>query len=393
MSFAENLIDGLDVVYKHSQNNTKAFGDFKDFLVKMANARKDYAKSMLRMVQEFRQKRICGQTTLYYGTVKDALETYLNALEEDINKDTAITNVLSTSAKVFENDIKELEKQSKGLISDGNKMTKAIESQKDVLKKEKEKFIKLYKEAEAATAAVEKAMQDPSTKVNKMQQLTSKKETAIEKAKEADSNYRACVQLTNDRIHDYYNSQQPNLLSQFQAFEETCINTLKDLLNKFGLAYTALPDAANKFVDFTRSKFDAIDADADINTFATTKATNGHMPDDIPIEDANGNVLFEGASNSIQSHPTQNTQFTSSVTETTTITNAEDNSQPAQDGLEKCNINVKALYDYTAEAESELTITEGETLVITEKHSSGWWFATNSQGQSGFVPENFVEVI
>ncbi|KAL7714367.1 Variant sh3 domain containing protein [Entamoeba marina] len=385
MSFAENLIDGLDVVYKHSTSNVKSYNDIIKFLNNMAANRKEYTKNLSKTIQDFRQKKLSGQTTHYYGTVKEALESYLNALEEDLNKETQITNALQLTAKDFENQVKELEKQSKSLIAEGNKITKDIDTQKEVLKKDKDKFIKHSKEAESASVAVEKAMQDPSTKVNKMQQLTQKKESAIEKAKESDSNYRSSVQTTNERVKDHYLSQQPNLLSQFQAYEETCINTLKDVLNRLGLAYSALPDAATKFVDFVRSKFDSIDPDTDINTFATTKATNGHPPEDIPIEDSNGNVLFEGGSTSgMTSSHEPNVQMS--------ISQPEVVEEPSS-GLEKVNFNVRALYDYTADAESELTMYENETLIITEKHDSGWWFATNSQGQSGFVPENYVEII
>ncbi|ELP92177.1 hypothetical protein EIN_381440 [Entamoeba invadens IP1] len=396
MSFAENLIDGLDVVYKHSTNNTKAFSDIKDFLSKMASERKDYEKRMTKLVQDFRQKKICGPNSLFYGTVKDALESYLNAIEENVNTESAITNVFSMSAKDLENQIKEYEKQAKGLIADGQRITKDFEKQKDVLKKDKDTFVKLSKDADSASVAVEKAMQDQTTKVNKMQQLTTKKESAIEKAKEADQNYRATVQLTNERLHDYYNSQQPNTLSQFQAFEETIINAIKDLMTKFGLAFTALPDAYSKFVEFTKSKFDAIDADADINTFATTKATNGHMPDDFPIEDASGNILFEGASNAgsqpMAQQPASYSQPQMGGAVSQPVAQQQE-PEAAGDQKTTTSTQVKALYDYTAEAESELTIHEGDILVITEKHSSGWWFATNDKGQSGFVPENYVEPI
>ncbi|KAL7719737.1 Variant sh3 domain containing protein [Entamoeba marina] len=364
MSFAENLIDGLDVVYKHSTNNTKSFASIVKFLNLMASQRKDYIKTITKTIQDFRQKKLGQSNSLYYGTVKDALETYLNALEEDLNKETQITNALQLTAKDFDNQIKELDKQSKQLIIDGNKLTKDVEIQKDVLKKDKDKFIKSSKDAESASVA----------------------KVQLKKAKDADSNYRTCVQTTNDHIKNYYCSQQPNLLSQFQAFEETCINSLKDVLNRLGLAYSALPDATTKFVDCVRSKFDAINPDSDINTFATTKATNGHPPEDIPIEDSNGNILFEGGNN--------NNSISASYTPTTSISVSQPEIQEdTNDGLVKVTVNVRALYDYNADAESELSIYENETLIITEKHSSGWWFATNSQGQSGFVPENYVEII
>lgn len=61
-------------------------------------------------------------------------------------------------------------------------------------------------------------------------------------------------------------------------------------------------------------------------------------------------------------------------------------------GQVEINKDFKALYDYEAEDETELTIKEGEILhVISE--TDGWYFGTNSQGKEGNFPSNFVEPI
>jgi len=59
-------------------------------------------------------------------------------------------------------------------------------------------------------------------------------------------------------------------------------------------------------------------------------------------------------------------------------------------GLIEIHKDFKALYDYEAEDDTELTIKEGEILhVISE--TDGWYFGTNSQGKEGNFPSNFVE--
>jgi len=52
----------------------------------------------------------------------------------------------------------------------------------------------------------------------------------------------------------------------------------------------------------------------------------------------------------------------------------------------------KALYDYEAEDETELTIKEGEILHVLSE-TDGWYFGTNAQGKEGNFPSNFVEHI
>ena len=127
-----------------------------------------------------------------------------------------------------------------------------------------------------------------------------------------------------------------------------------------------------------------IDSDADINFWSTTNAKNGRCPEDIQIEDANGNILYDASTSyAPQAAPTF------SISAQPAAPAAEPEPAPAAAEVTR----VRALYDYTAEAEGELSIAESEELDITEKHTSGWWYARNASGQSGFIPQNYVEEI
>jgi len=55
-------------------------------------------------------------------------------------------------------------------------------------------------------------------------------------------------------------------------------------------------------------------------------------------------------------------------------------------------VQVKCLYDYTATCDTELSFKEGDVLSVTEQDESGWWYA-EIRGQSGFVPNNYVELV
>ncbi|XP_034756770.1 sorting nexin-9b isoform X7 [Etheostoma cragini] len=56
-------------------------------------------------------------------------------------------------------------------------------------------------------------------------------------------------------------------------------------------------------------------------------------------------------------------------------------------------LKAQALYDFTAEAgNNELTVKEGETLIITNQSIGGGWIeAQNSRGEVGLVPEDYIE--
>jgi predicted RNase H-like nuclease (RuvC/YqgF family) len=59
----------------------------------------------------------------------------------------------------------------------------------------------------------------------------------------------------------------------------------------------------------------------------------------------------------------------------------------------------RAVYDYEAQAEDELAITEGDLLFVLEKGDDGWWRAkkkAQSEDEAepeGNVPNNYVEEV
>lgn len=52
---------------------------------------------------------------------------------------------------------------------------------------------------------------------------------------------------------------------------------------------------------------------------------------------------------------------------------------------------LRALYDYDAEEENELTFATDDILYVLDEDPSGWWTAQAFDGKSGLVPMNFLE--
>lgn len=50
------------------------------------------------------------------------------------------------------------------------------------------------------------------------------------------------------------------------------------------------------------------------------------------------------------------------------------------------------LYDFVADGDDELTVGEGDDLIVLERDSDDWWKVRNSNGQEGVVPASYVEV-
>lgn len=52
----------------------------------------------------------------------------------------------------------------------------------------------------------------------------------------------------------------------------------------------------------------------------------------------------------------------------------------------------EVLYDFTADGEDEMTVHEGDTLLVLERDTDEWWKCRNGDGQEGVVPANYLEV-
>ena len=53
---------------------------------------------------------------------------------------------------------------------------------------------------------------------------------------------------------------------------------------------------------------------------------------------------------------------------------------------------VTVLYDFNADGEDELSVAEGDRLIVLERDSDDWWKVRDSEGREGVVPAQYVEL-
>jgi hypothetical protein len=70
----------------------------------------------------------------------------------------------------------------------------------------------------------------------------------------------------------------------------------------------------------------------------------------------------------------------------------EDESELGADVEETEGETATALYDFDADGEDELSVKEGERLIVLEKDGDEWWKVRNEGGVEGVVPASYVEV-
>ncbi|KAG6817462.1 hypothetical protein H0H87_008630 [Tephrocybe sp. NHM501043] len=72
-------------------------------------------------------------------------------------------------------------------------------------------------------------------------------------------------------------------------------------------------------------------------------------------------------------------------------TSINGNGNPSHHGKGDNDETGTALYDFTADGDDELSITEGEDLIILERDGDEWWKCRNSIGKEGVVPASYIE--
>lgn len=57
-------------------------------------------------------------------------------------------------------------------------------------------------------------------------------------------------------------------------------------------------------------------------------------------------------------------------------------------------VKARVIYSYHAQNDDELSLTEGQTVLVTDQklEDPGWWRGELS-GRSGVFPDNFVEIV
>lgn len=133
-----------------------------------------------------------------------------------------------------------------------------------------------------------------------------------------------------------------------------------------------------RFVAGSREVSDAIlekvEASRLIASSSSTPAA-AHVPDPVDTEAAKAHK--NGASVRFAMSPDS------------VIPDEEDEEDNAGEGGEQAT----ALYDFTAQASDELSVKEGETLIVTNREESEeWWKCRNVKGEEGVVPSSYIEV-
>ncbi|EGG18446.1 hypothetical protein DFA_03940 [Cavenderia fasciculata] len=296
MSYATDLLDGFDTIYKRTEGVLNCNKEMANFYKKLSILEADYSKALLKLVKSTGQKKLISNQFLD-GSLKEAWKSSLTELETVGNQHQTYSNLNNDLSNVVEKMVKDKEVQRKKLTEKGQKLTKDMKTQLDTLTKAKLNYHKLSKDAEMAQTALTKGQADPKMKQDKVSQLSIKSTQAAEKANQADQEYRDCLTVTNTKQHEYYMNEMPTLLTEFQQFEAERIHQTKESMVNLGSFVKEIPGVVAHAADEIHASASRIDSDADIRQWVSENKTNVTPPPPIDY------YPFEGEAQPVGNSP------------------------------------------------------------------------------------------
>jgi len=383
MSFAEHLLDSYDALEKKTSVSISGLKGLSSFMKHLGEVFKKCSSETQGVCSKYKMK----ENSNLEGSIKATIIALITEIETTvISPFSSLASECERSVKEYESFIKEHEQMRKKLFSDASHIQKEWDSAQSALKKAKETYFKCAKEAASAQAASVKA-QEKNAAVAKQ-----KADSAGDKARAADDGYGALLVKTNDFQRRYYSETQPELLNRFQKWEEERMSFVQSQIIAFSdcVAAQELPSKWDHFATGIKECGQAINVESDLEGYARAISNKVSVPDDIPYEPAPVGPT-NGGPESLSTGGSSRPASRATTTTTSTTTRSAAAQQPTNNGED--GERHKALFEYSAVNDGELSLKEGQFVMITEKDPSGWWYAVAEDGKEGFVPSSYVEPV
>ncbi|EFA78618.1 SH3 domain-containing protein [Heterostelium album PN500] len=420
--FSEDLWDKFDGVVKKVDNGKVFTNLMSKFLLKQQQIESLYSKSMIKLCKD---KSFAPDMEI--GTIRDSWQIYRDQVEAISVLHEEFSNKLEKIiVSGIDSYLEDSRKQRKGLVAAGEKLTKDLKAAENNESKAKINYDKLKKKQEEAHEELSK--QPPGAKEQKARKNL---ESATKAADKADNEYRDSVKVLQQNQSKFYHDEMPKILDDLQRFEVDRIDRTKDwLLDVINNAET-MPAQISTHNENIKKSIESIDRDKDIQSFILEKMSGAQKPPEAqyePYQPSNHLTTFSMVM-SPSSSPIQHGVDMNSLTSSQQLSQQQlaqqqiSQQQLAQQQRRSLNSSsssthsgndplpglppkpasamnmqsndetVRALYDYNATEENELSFKSTNVIKVIMRDESGWWQGSvvGGDGKIGMFPSNFVE--
>ncbi|XP_072290664.1 proline-serine-threonine phosphatase-interacting protein 1a [Eucyclogobius newberryi] len=258
------------------------------------------------------------------------------------------------------------------------------------------------RDADEADQSAEKMSNTPAANPKMIERTKIKSIQCRGEAGKAEKQYMANVEQL-DKIRQDWEFAYISTCEMFQQQEEDRINILRNAMwaHSNHLSSSCVKD--DECYENIRTILESCDATEDNNGFVEMRSTGSTPPAPITFQnyyqidtatEKLGSSRFVGVMKRFSDlFQNARTVYKLNLTEPGTQT-IDENSDgvyasiqglPEQEGVEEFTV----MYDYTAQEDGELSVSEGETVTVTLQGEDGWW-TVQKDGKTGLVPGSYL---
>eukprot|EP01133_Synstelium_polycarpum_P009153 gene9153-10739_t len=350
-----------------------------------------YAKSLVKLCKD---KSFASEMEI--GSLRDSWQIYRDQLEligtlhEEFSQ--KLEKLIVGGIELY---LEDSRKQRKALVTNGEKLTKDLKTAEANESKAKQNYEKLKKKQEETQEELSK--QPPGAKEQKARKNV---ESATKAADRADNEYRDSVKTLQQNQSKFYHDEMPRILDDLQRFEVERIDKTKDWLLEVVTASEILPAQVTTSNETVKRGIENIDRDRDLQSFIMEKMSGAQKPAEVQYEPYQPMSLSFAALSSPQGgspvHQGENHKRNGARNSTdiaSPIDASKDNMLNGSGRMQEFE-TVRALYDYNATEENEISFKANNIVKVMQRDESGWWQGTvigGGDGKIGMFPSNFVE--
>ncbi|KAJ8003274.1 hypothetical protein DPEC_G00167720 [Dallia pectoralis] len=404
--FISNL--GYEALVQRLSDGRRVCKDMEDIMKMRASAEERYGKELIMIARK--AGGLCEINTL-----RASIDQLKVQIENIGNLHIQLSGTLREEIKRMEQFRERQKEQRKKFDCTMDKVQKIKMSIYKKTMESKRSYEQRCREAEEATLYAERMSSETTTTTKQAERVHNRCKQARDAAEEAEKQYMSNIEQL-DKIRQEWESAHERTCEVFQLQEEDRINILRNAIwvhcNQLSLQCVK----EDECYEDVRKTLEVCDIQTDNDYFVKIKGTGSNPPAPIGFEsynerkhltDNNGSVFFVGGvikrlSNFWQGNSACARNDVNDVLQPIP-SSTPDTSHGLYASISECNPNqipalseareeYQALYDYVAKGEDELSISEGETVVVIEQGVDGWW-TVERNGVSGIVPGSYLAQI
>ncbi|XP_023672822.2 proline-serine-threonine phosphatase-interacting protein 1-like [Paramormyrops kingsleyae] len=384
---------GYEVLMQRLCEGRRTCKDVEELLKLRALAEEKYGKELVMIARK------CGGQ-MEISTLRASIDQLKAEMENTGNLHIQLSAMLKEEVKgieIFREQQKEKRKKFEGIME-------KIHKNKVILYKKTMESKKIYeqrcREADEAEQTVERVEGTSSATSRQTGKVHSKARQCKEVAAEAEKQYVSNVTQL-EKVRQDWESTHASTCEVFQQQEVDRISFLRNAMwvhcNHFSMQ--CVKD--DEYYEEVRKTLEQCDTTTDNNCFIRTKMTGSSPPAPVSFENyyerdgpahSNGTPRMGGGggvmrrfSNLLQSNGGSRLNIAEASQSAGSSSGQMSNMTNAFVAAVNKEAEYQVLFDYRAQDPDELTILNGERVMVLERGEDGWW-QVERNGQAGLVP-------